>query len=139
MESVASRRTLTANPAECLTFRYHRSNDQVVPFLQFSFEDPRDFRESMVRDAQRNLDRFHRVVRVKLPHHRRVSLGCTRRRCRRRTRLRGGDFTQRLLAGFDPVLFVNRENLLARHRGLVPQGRIRHLEHVLNRSTGIVT
>src|SRR5579863_8241586 len=119
MESFARCKSLPANSAQCLAFRNHRPNDEIVPLLQFPLEDGCDFRERMVGDAERNLDRLHRAIRVKLPNDRRVGLRCAKWRLCRLSRRRAGvrhgsGFTARqVVAALDPILFVNGKNLLA--------------------------
>ena len=61
-EFLASRRPLTANSTECLTFRHHRPDDEILAFFQFTLEDAHHFCKRMIRDAKRNLDRLDRVV-----------------------------------------------------------------------------
>src|SRR6266436_1829322 len=47
----------------------HRSNNHVIPFLQFPFENCAGLGICMVCDSKRNLDRFHRVVLTELPYN----------------------------------------------------------------------
>src|SRR6266853_2657760 len=46
----------------------HRSNNHVIPFFQFPFENCAGLRICMVSDSKRNFDRFHRVVGMELPN-----------------------------------------------------------------------
>src|ERR1700687_2341205 len=47
----------------------HRSNNQVVPFLQLPFENCVGLGICVVCDSKRNFDRFHRVVGMELPNN----------------------------------------------------------------------
>src|ERR1700730_9261814 len=77
---------LSTNPAWRLTFRQYRPNDEILPLLQLPLEDGRDFRKGVVRDAERNLDRLQRILRVEFPPDRRIGLRRARRGCSCRSR-----------------------------------------------------
>src|SRR6266436_2537619 len=56
----------------------HRSNNHVIPFFQFPFENCAGLRIRMVCDSKRNFDRFHRVVRMELPNDGSLCFRCPR-------------------------------------------------------------
>src|SRR6266404_3572896 len=66
----------------------HRSNNHVIPFFQFPFENRAGLRICMVGDSKRNFDRFHRVVRMELPNNGSLCF-------RRPRRILGGSARQR--------------------------------------------
>src|SRR5260370_16990525 len=76
MEFIPGCKSLAPYSAWRLVLRRHRSNSDVVPFLQFSFEDSADFGVCVVCDSKRNLNRFHRLVRMELPNNGRLRFRC---------------------------------------------------------------
>src|SRR6266436_2391420 len=56
----------------------HRSNNHVIPFFQFPFENCAGLGICMICDSKRNFDRFHRVVRVELPDNGSLCFRCAR-------------------------------------------------------------
>src|SRR5712664_2863290 len=101
----------------------HRSNNHVIPFFQFPFENCAGLRICMVGDSKRNFDRFHRVVRMELPND-----GCLCFRCprhvlggaRQRPTLLRSVSSSSSLTFLDSIALIKGQNLLGRHRGLVP-------------------
>src|SRR6266404_5960452 len=103
----------------------HRSNNHVIPFFQFPFENRAGLRICMVCDSKRNFDRFHRVVRMELPNNRSLCFRCARHVLgsarQRPTFLCSGISTgASSLTFLDSVALIKGQNLLGRHRGLVP-------------------
>src|SRR6267378_1928959 len=105
----------------------HRSNNHVIPFFQFPFENRAGLRICMVCDSKRNFDRFHRVVRMELPNngsfcfrYARHVLGGARQRSTLRSGVNTGALprTSLSLTFLDPIALIKGQNLLGRHRGL---------------------
>src|SRR5271169_4260143 len=126
-DSIGWSRTAALAPqtAESLVLGHHRPDNHIVPFFQFPFENCADLRVGVVCDSKRNLNRFHRVIRMELPNYGSICFRSTREilsvDAGRLPNLRRRRVIDRLpLSRFDPVAFIKRNNLLCRHGRLVP-------------------
>src|SRR6266481_7134999 len=114
-------RSLAAYSAQTLIFGHYRPNHQIVAFLEFAFEYRRDFRIGMIGDSEGNFDGLHGFVRMQLPYHggfcswRTWQVLCPGIRLHP-TGYRGSFIgCLSAFATFDPILFVNCEDLLGCH------------------------
>src|SRR3984893_1533268 len=107
------RKTLPPYSSWRRRLRHNRSDDHLVAFLQFAFQQRRHFGVRVIGDSDRHFDGLHPVVGLKFPDHCAVGLRLawkishapSLREAALRHRIRAGAL---LLFHFDSILLVNR-------------------------------